>query len=88
MWIRIDRVKRPLEAPYQGPYKIQQRHGAAYHLLVKGKIRMISLDRLKPARLPDNYEDKDEITEKIDKKNTKLPEVRKEGMKACVLKHQ
>ena len=76
------------EAPYQGPYKVLQRHEAAYQLLVKGKAVMISLDRLKPARLPDNYEDKDNITEKIDNKNTKLPEVRKEGMKASALKHQ
>ena len=22
VWVRIDRVRRPLEAPYQGPYKI------------------------------------------------------------------
>ena len=88
VWIRIDRVKRPLEAPYQGPYKVLQRHEAVYQLLVKGKAVMISVDRLKPAKLPDNYEDKDEITEKIDKKNTKLHEVRKEGMKASALNHQ
>ena len=67
VWIRIDRVKRPLEAPYQGPYK--------------GKGVMILLDRLKPARLPEHYEYKDETTEKIDNKDTKLPEVRKEEIK-------
>ena len=32
--------------------------------------------------------DNNEITEKIDNKNTKLPEVRKEGIKASALKHQ
>ena len=79
MWIRIDRVRRPLEAPYQGPYKVLQRHEAAYLLLVKGKVVMISLDRLKPARLPEHYEDKDETTKKIDNKDT---------IKTSALKHQ
>ena len=59
VWIRIDRVKRPLEAPYQGPYKVLQRHEAANQLLVKGKVVIISLDRLKPARLPEYYECKE-----------------------------
>ena len=88
VWIRIDRVKRLLEAPYQDPYKVLQRHEAGYQLLVKGKAVMISLDRLKPARLPEHYEDKDEITETIDHKDTKLPEVREEEIKTKPLKHQ
>ena len=45
VWIRFDRVKRLLEAPYQGPYKVLQRHEAAYQLLVKGKAVVISLGR-------------------------------------------
>ena len=49
---------------------------------------MISLDRLKPARLPQHYEGKDEITEKIDHKDTKLSEVREEEIKTSALKHQ
>ena len=56
-----------------GPYKVLQIHEAAYQLLVKGKAVMILFDRLKQARLLDNYEDKDDITENIDKKTQNYP---------------
>ena len=51
---------------------------------------MISLDRLKPVRLQEYYEDKDEMPEKIVNEKTKLvqPEIRKEEIKASVLRHK
>ena len=54
MWIKID--QEPL---YQNQYKLLQYHETAYQLLVKVKAMMISLDRLKLAKLPENYEDND-----------------------------
>ena len=35
VWIRVDRVKRYLEALYQGPYKFLQRHERAFSSLLK-----------------------------------------------------
>ena len=61
-------------------YKFLQRGKAVYQLLVKGKTMRISLERLKPARLPEQFEDKDEVSGKIDTENTKLVQrqIRKE----------
>ena len=51
VWLRIDRVRKPLEAPYTGPYVVLER-SPKYFLLDKGgdtHIR-VSVDRLKPYR--------------------------------------
>lgn len=53
VWLRIDRVRRPLEAPYTGPFKVLQRHTKFFTIeLVSGKEQNVSIDRLKPALLP------------------------------------
>ena len=52
-WVRIDRVRRPLEAPYQGPFKIIDKSNKVVKLeLPGGKVTTISLDRIKLACLP------------------------------------
>ena len=58
VWLRIDRVRRPLEAPYQGPYEVLRREDDTFSLLIRGKPTNVSIDRLKPAILPaDNSTD-------------------------------
>ena len=52
-WLRIDRVKRPLEAPYQGPFEILRRSEDTITLSIRGKPVVVSLDRVKPATLPE-----------------------------------
>jgi len=52
VWLRIDRIKRPLEAPYQGPFKVIDRKEDTFTLLIRSKSVVVSIDRLKPARLP------------------------------------
>ena len=51
---------------------------------------IISLNPLKPARQPEYYEDKVDVSEIIDYKNTKLVqrEISNEEVKASVLKHK
>ncbi|XP_050548273.1 uncharacterized protein LOC126909907, partial [Daktulosphaira vitifoliae] len=48
VFVRVDRVKKPLEQPYEGPYKIVQRYEKTFKLLIRQKECIISIDRLKP----------------------------------------
>lgn len=49
VFLRIDAVKTPLQRPYAGPYLVKNRTDKIFTLLIKGKERHISIDRLKPA---------------------------------------
>ncbi|GFT32158.1 retrovirus-related Pol polyprotein from transposon opus [Trichonephila clavipes] len=49
VFIRIDRVKKALEPPYEGPYTVQKKHDKYFTILIKDKAVNISVDRLKPA---------------------------------------
>ena len=51
MWLRVDRVRRPLEAPYQGPYEVLNRTQRTFTIAIRGKPSVVSIDRLKPACL-------------------------------------
>ncbi|XP_034240084.1 uncharacterized protein LOC117644578 [Thrips palmi] len=51
--LRVDKVRRSLEAPYTGPYRIISRSddGKSIVLDIKGKPNTVSIDRVKPAYL-------------------------------------
>lgn len=52
VWVRVDRVKRPLEAPYSGPFQVLERFAKYFILkLPTGRTETVSIDRLKPAVL-------------------------------------
>ncbi|GFU51597.1 hypothetical protein TNCV_82281 [Trichonephila clavipes] len=51
VFIRIDRVKKALEPPYEGPYTVQKKYDKYFTILIKDKAVNISVDRLKPAYL-------------------------------------
>ncbi|PIK35198.1 putative choline/ethanolamine kinase [Apostichopus japonicus] len=55
VWIRIDRVRKPLEAPYSGPYKVLKRTEHYFTLKMKDKEDTVSVSRLKPAYLEDDF---------------------------------
>lgn len=49
VFLRQDHVRRSLEPPYAGPYKVMERKPKFFTLDVKGKRVNVSVDRLKPA---------------------------------------
>ena len=51
VFVRNDRVRRPLESPYDGPYKVLERTDKFFTLDFGGRKDTVSLDRLKPAYL-------------------------------------
>ncbi|UYV65051.1 hypothetical protein LAZ67_3002925 [Cordylochernes scorpioides] len=51
VFIRKDRVKKPLEPAYEDPFKVLKRTVKYFTLMVKGEEDNISLDCLKPAYL-------------------------------------
>jgi len=49
VWVRIDRTRRPLEAPYSGPYKVLERNKNYFKIcFTSGKTENVSIHRLKP----------------------------------------
>jgi len=51
VWLRLDRIRKPMEAPYQGPFEVIHRSDLVFTLLIKGKPTNVAVERLKPAVL-------------------------------------
>ena len=49
VFVRNDAVKKTLQPPYDGPYKVLHRTDKHYTLDISGQKKVVSLDRLKPA---------------------------------------
>lgn len=58
VWVRVDRVRRPLEVPYSGPYPVIHRNPKFFTVKLLNKEDNISVDRLKPAVITRNKIDK------------------------------
>lgn len=55
VWKRIDRVRRPLEAPYEGPFLVIKRRPKNFVIrLPNGSDSVVSIDRLKPVVTPES----------------------------------
>ncbi|PAA55116.1 hypothetical protein BOX15_Mlig009056g3 [Macrostomum lignano] len=51
VWVRVDRTRKPLEAPYQGPYPVVKRLPKFFIIeTAAGRQESVSIDRLKPCR--------------------------------------
>ena len=55
VFVRHDGVKRSLQAPYEGPFHVLNRHHKHYTLDISGWQKVVALDRLKPAYVDDKY---------------------------------
>ena len=51
VFIRHDATRRPLQQPYDGPYKVIKRADKHFVVDIKGRHDTVSLDRLKPAHM-------------------------------------
>ncbi|GBO05935.1 Pro-Pol polyprotein [Araneus ventricosus] len=51
VFLRIDRVRKSLEPPYSGPYKVLSRTEKVFTVEIDGKPTTVSIDRLKAAHL-------------------------------------
>ncbi|XP_063628189.1 uncharacterized protein LOC134799679 [Cydia splendana] len=49
VFVRVDAVKKPLQAPYDGPYRVLKRNDKIFTLQLPNRQMNISIDRLKPA---------------------------------------
>ncbi|KFM61258.1 hypothetical protein X975_11147, partial [Stegodyphus mimosarum] len=49
VFVRHDGVRKPLQDPYDGPFKVLERRDKTFDVEIKGNKQTISIDRLKPA---------------------------------------
>lgn len=49
VFVRHDAVRKPLQSPYNGPYRVLKRADKHYTLEIGSRQEVVSLDRLKPA---------------------------------------
>ena len=52
-FLRVDAVKKPLTPPYDGPYRVLARTDKTFTIMKNEKPLVVSIDRVKPAFLPD-----------------------------------
>jgi cleavage and polyadenylation specificity factor subunit 1 len=49
VYLRVGRVRRPLEPPYEGPFRVIKRSKKWFRISIADKEEDVSIDRLKPA---------------------------------------
>lgn len=55
VWLRVDRLRKSLEAPYSGPYKVIKRMPKHFQIQLSDDVHScVSIDRLKPVVEPDD----------------------------------
>lgn len=78
VWLRTDRVRKPLEAPYTGPFLVVKRHNKYFTLKMSENMNNnVSVDRLKPAYISASSKTKDivENNSEIDNSQDKFDNI-------------
>lgn len=58
VFLRTDAVRKPLQTPYEGPYKVLSRNGKVFIIQLHKRQSAVSVDRLKPAYILEEYQDR------------------------------
>nr|XP_054757883.1 uncharacterized protein LOC129263999 [Lytechinus pictus] len=61
VFVRVDAVRKPLEPPYKGPYKVVKRNEKFFTIELNGKRDQVSIDRLKVAYVEQHAISEEEI---------------------------
>ena len=56
VFVRKDAHRTPLECPYEGPFRVLERNDKYYTLDIRGRRDTVSIDRLKPAFVDDDFD--------------------------------
>lgn len=64
VFIRNDAIRKPLQPPYDGPYRVISRNDKVYRIQLPDRQANVSVDRLKPAYI---LADNESPSEKVDK---------------------
>ena len=74
VWLRTDRVRKSLEAPYTGPYMVIDRGDKLFTIRISEDVqRTVSIDRLKPAFIAESSQIKKPVISDPNKSKTSLP---------------
>ena len=78
-WVRVDRVRRPLEAPYSGPFLVKEKYEKFSTIqTTTGSSENVSIDRLKPAKLTVPLSNRNDNDTKIRKTSKQISKDKKE----------
>ena len=61
VWVRLDHMKPPLTAPYEGRFSLLQRFGKTFKILPQSKEINLTVDRQKPAFIFEYLNSKDVV---------------------------
>ncbi|XP_049886525.1 uncharacterized protein LOC126381011 [Pectinophora gossypiella] len=62
VFMRVDAVRKPLTAPYEGPYRVLSRTDKFFTLQLPNRQATVSIDRLKPAYILNEDEPTEDTT--------------------------
>jgi cleavage and polyadenylation specificity factor subunit 1 len=74
VFLRHDAVKRSLQHPYDGPFKVLSRQGKTAIIDVHGRRTTVSIDRLKPAFLLNSHDSSDNSHPTNSEKTSTIPD--------------
>ena len=75
VWLRIDRLRKPLEAPYTGPFKVLERGHKTFKIqLPSGSNDVVSIDRLKPSIIPATKKTPNSTSPNVSQEEVHTPE--------------
>ncbi|GFS56070.1 transposon Tf2-6 polyprotein [Trichonephila clavipes] len=57
VFLRVDSVQPPLSQNYTGPHEVIRRTDKVFTILINGKWKAVSIDRVKPAYVWDDTDD-------------------------------